>query len=84
VQDFGTGIGATDLPHIFQRFYRADKARTDTGHGLGLSLAATIARLHGAAIDVKTVEGEGSVFSVTFPLRQGQVVGGDMLTAAIK
>jgi signal transduction histidine kinase len=69
VQDFGTGIGAADLPHIFQRFYRADKARTDTGHGLGLSLAATIARMHGAVIEVKSVEGAGSTFSVTFPRR---------------
>jgi signal transduction histidine kinase len=80
VQDFGTGIGVADLPRIFQRFYRADKARTDTGHGLGLSLAATIARLHGAVIDVKSAEGEGSVFAVTFPLRREQMVGGNVLT----
>jgi len=80
VQDFGTGIGVADLPRIFQRFYRADKARTDTGHGLGLSLAATIARLHCAVIDVKSAEGEGSVFAVTFPLRREQMVGGNVLT----
>jgi signal transduction histidine kinase len=83
VQDFGTGIGAADLPHIFQRFYRADKARTDAGHGLGLSLAATIARVHNAVIDVTSVEGEGSTFSVTFPLRSGPVVpAGNILTSA--
>jgi signal transduction histidine kinase len=84
VQDFGTGIGAADLPHIFQRFYRADKARTDTGHGLGLSLATTIARVHGAGIDVKSIEGEGSVFALTFPLRRGQMVGGDVLTGVVR
>ncbi|MGD1069157.1 MAG: ATP-binding protein [Bryobacteraceae bacterium] len=71
VRDSGSGIGAADLPHIFQRFYRANKARTDAGHGLGLSLAATIARVHGAMIEVKSVEGEGSTFLITFPLRAG-------------
>jgi signal transduction histidine kinase len=71
VRDFGSGIGAADLPHIFQRFYRANQARTDTGHGLGLSLAATIARVHGARIEVQSAEGEGSTFSVTFPRRAG-------------
>jgi signal transduction histidine kinase len=40
--------------------------------------------VHGAAIEVKSVEGEGSVFSVTFPLRRGRMVGGDVLTAAVK
>jgi heavy metal sensor kinase len=84
VEDFGTGIAAADLPHIFQRFYRADKARTDAGHGLGLSLAATIARVHGAAIDVTSVEGEGSVFSVTLPLRPGQIQPGNILTAVTR
>jgi heavy metal sensor kinase len=71
VQDQGIGIGEQDLPHIFQRFYRADKARGNSGqvlggHGLGLSLAQTIAQVHGAAIDVKSREGEGSVFTIRF------------------
>jgi heavy metal sensor kinase len=84
VQDFGSGISAADLPHIFQRFYRADKARTDAGHGLGLALAATIARVHGATIEVSSVEGEGSVFSVVFPLHAGRIAGSNILTAASK
>jgi len=67
VEDRGVGIGAADLPHIFQRFYRADKARTGGGHGLGLSLAATIAQAHGAIIEVESVEGEGALFTVRFP-----------------
>jgi signal transduction histidine kinase len=73
VRDFGIGIPASDLPHIFQRFYRADKARSEGGYGLGLSLAATIAQLHGAAIDVQSTEGEGSLFTVAFPSRQVRV-----------
>jgi len=71
VQDFGAGISETDLPHIFKRFYRADRARNGGGHGLGLALAQTIARSHGAAIDVQSTEGSGSVFEVTFPARDG-------------
>jgi signal transduction histidine kinase len=68
VADSGMGIGPAELPHVFQRFYRADKARSNGGHGLGLSLAQTLAQIHGATIDVKSVEGEGSVFWVRFPV----------------
>jgi signal transduction histidine kinase len=69
VEDFGIGISTEDLPHIFQRFYRADKARTRSGdgvggHGLGLALAETLAGVHDATITVVSVEGQGSVFSV--------------------
>jgi two-component system, OmpR family, heavy metal sensor histidine kinase CusS len=67
VEDFGTGISEEDLPHIFERFYRADKARTGSGYGLGLSLAKAIANAHQARIDVTTALGKGSKFCVTFP-----------------
>jgi signal transduction histidine kinase len=73
VRDFGIGIAPADLPHVFQRFYRADKARSEGGYGLGLSLAATIAQLHGASINAQSVEGEGSSFVVSFPSRQVRV-----------
>ena len=73
VRDLGIGIAAADLPHIFQRFYRADKARSDGGHGLGLSLAASIARTHGAAMNVESVEGEWTAFTAAFPLRSGRL-----------
>jgi signal transduction histidine kinase len=69
VRDYGLGIAEEDLPHIFQRFYRADKVRSETGHGLGLSIAATIAQVHGAEIRVSSVEGEGSTFTAVFPSR---------------
>ena len=66
VADTGSGIGAPDLPHIFRRFYRADGARSDTGHGLGLSLAASIATAHQAEIQVESEPGKGSKFRVRF------------------
>jgi len=67
VEDFGCGIRAVDLPHIFKRFYRADQARSGSGHGLGLSFAESIARAHDAEIEVQSVEGSGSRFRVVFP-----------------
>lgn len=70
IRDFGTGIREEDLPHIFERFYRADRARSGGGHGLGLPLAETIARAHYATIEVKSAEGKGSSFQVIFNSRQ--------------
>ena len=70
VEDFGIGIAPSDLPHIFQRFYRADQARGESGYGLGLSLASTIAELHGATIEASSRQGEGSLFTVEFPTRE--------------
>jgi two-component system heavy metal sensor histidine kinase CusS len=69
IQDFGAGIGEADLPHIFERFYRADRSRTGSGHGLGLPLAESIAIAHRAKIDVRSVAGAGSSFTVIFPSR---------------
>lgn len=66
VEDHGIGIHHADQPHIFKRFYQADKARTDGGFGLGLSLADSIAKAHGTIIDVTSEEGRGSVFRVVF------------------
>jgi signal transduction histidine kinase len=69
VEDFGEGISAADLPHIFKRFYRADRSRSSAGHGLGLALAESIARAHGARIEVDSSEGAGSRFRVMFAAR---------------
>ena len=55
------------LPHIFQRFYRADKSRTGEGYGLGLSIAENIARTHAADIAVRSKPGEGATFVVRIP-----------------
>ena len=69
VEDHGMGIAADDMPHIFQRFYRASKSRTDSGHGLGLSLAQSVAVAHNAVIEVTSEPGSGSVFQVVFERR---------------
>lgn len=67
VTDNGIGINARDLPHIFERFWRADQARNAKGLGLGLCLAKMIVELHGGLIDVKSAVGAGSTFEVFLP-----------------
>jgi heavy metal sensor kinase len=73
VADNGVGIPVDALPHVFERFYRADKARSRCcgGAGLGLSIVKAICAAHGAAIQISTVEGKGSRFRVEFPLATG-------------
>ena len=66
VNDTGAGIAPEDVPHIFRRFYRADVNRSDSGHGLGLSLAASIATAHQATIQVESEPGSGSSFRIHF------------------
>jgi len=71
VTDTGMGIPQEDLPFIFERFYRADKARSraDGGAGLGLAICRSIAEAHGGRIEVQSQVGKGSTFSVYLPLR---------------
>lgn len=70
VTDTGMGIDEADIAHLFERFYRADKARSrDTGGaGLGLAIARWIATAHGGTIKVVSALGRGSTFSVELPL----------------
>ncbi len=70
VEDNGRGMDQESLTHIFRRFYRVDPSRTGAGHGLGLSLAESIARAHGANIEVESDLGKGSRFDVVFPVRE--------------
>jgi heavy metal sensor kinase len=67
VQDTGIGISSSDLPRIFERFYRCDQSRSLAGIGLGLSLARAIARAHSGDITVVSTPNQGSTFNVTLP-----------------
>ena len=78
VSDTGIGIAPGDLPHIFDRFWRADSARTRTGErpgvGLGLAICKWIAEAHGGTIEVQSRPGRGTTFSVTLPATPGEPV----------
>lgn len=63
VTDTGVGIPKEELPHIFERFYKADKARAGGGTGLGLAIAKHVIQAHGGSIWVQSEEGQGSTFS---------------------
>lgn len=72
VKDQGEGIAEKDFPHIFDRFYRADNARTKKeigGYGLGLSIAKKIVDSHKGTITVRSKEKEGSIFEVRLPIK---------------
>jgi signal transduction histidine kinase len=69
VSDTGCGISAEDLPHVFDRFYRADRARGrgSGGAGLGLAIAKQIVAAHGGAIWVESEEGRGATIGIALP-----------------
>lgn len=69
VEDRGSGISAEHLPHLFDRFYRVDKARSREfgGAGLGLSIVKTLVEAHGGRVEVRSEVGKGSVFTVRLP-----------------
>lgn len=66
VSDSGVGIARNELRHIFDRFYRSDKARTSGGYGLGLAIAKEIVESHGAKIEVESKVNKGTSFTVSF------------------
>jgi two-component system OmpR family sensor kinase len=79
VTDTGIGIPPEELPHVFERFYRVDKARSRAqgGSGLGLAIAQRIANIHGGRIEVASdgINGHGSTFSVWLPLAREKAPG---------
>jgi signal transduction histidine kinase len=70
VQDTGTGIAADQIPHIWERFHRADQSRDRQagGTGLGLAIVRSIVEAHGGRVSAQSVLGRGSIFSFTVPL----------------
>ena len=73
VQNSGDGVRPEDLPHIFERFYRGDPARTrQNGAGVGLAIARSITEAHGGRIEVESTPGEGAQFRVRLPLIGGR------------
>jgi heavy metal sensor kinase len=76
IRDTGIGIPAKDLPHIFERFYRADEARSREtgGSGLGLAIAQWVVDMHQGSISAKSTLGRGSVFSISLPLAQSPII----------
>ena len=67
VRDHGRGIAAAELPHLFERFHRAETAANGKGHGLGLYIAAALAKLHGGTLRAKSELGAGATFSLMLP-----------------
>jgi heavy metal sensor kinase len=69
ISDTGTGIASEAVPHVFERFYRGDKARSrqDGGFGLGLAIVKWVAESHNGAVAVASTPGAGSTFTVTLP-----------------
>ena len=68
VIDTGIGIPKANLPHVFERFYKADKSRANSGSGLGLAIAKHTIEAHGGIIWAQSEEGKGSTFSFTIPI----------------
>ncbi len=73
VADTGAGIPADDLPRVFERFYKADRARTSEGTGLGLAIAKHTVQAQGGRIWAESVEGKGSTFFFSLPLRRSML-----------
>jgi two-component system CheB/CheR fusion protein len=69
VQDYGPGIPAAALPHLFDRFYQAARRPSQDGLGVGLFITRELVRAHGGTIEVHSAEGAGAAFTVRLPLR---------------
>ena len=72
VDDSGEGIAEEHINHIFERFYRVDKARSREtgGNGLGLHIVLKVVNIHGGHVDIRSKDGDGSVFTIVLPIRR--------------
>jgi two-component system sensor histidine kinase MprB len=68
VRDYGAGIAAEDLPHVFDRFYRAANARTLPGSGLGLAIVRQVAEAHRGTATAEAAPGRGTIMSIRLPV----------------
>jgi two-component system, OmpR family, sensor kinase len=75
VTDHGPGLTQEQADHVFERFYRADAARTTGGTGLGLAIVAALVAAHGGAVWVRTLPGRGATFAIALPLAPEAVRG---------
>ena len=67
MRDHGPGISDEDMPHVFERFYRAKSARGMPGSGLGLAIVRQVAEAHGGDVELARANGGGTVATLTFP-----------------
>ncbi|MGB3544261.1 hybrid sensor histidine kinase/response regulator transcription factor, partial [Rubrivirga sp.] len=84
VRDNGPGIAPADLEHVFDRFYRVEETGGTEGTGIGLSLARDLAVLHGGVLEAESIEGLGSVFTLTLPLGRDHLEDGQIAPAALE
>jgi signal transduction histidine kinase len=82
VEDSGIGIAAEEIPRIWERLYRGDKSRHEKGLGLGLSLVRAVVQAHHGEVTVESRPGQGSIFVITLPARQG--VAGEFRAGGLK
>jgi CheY-like chemotaxis protein/two-component sensor histidine kinase len=86
VSDTGIGIAAEHIPHLFESFFQVDNGndRVYAGTGLGLTIACMFAKLMGGSIEVSSELGKGSVFTLHFPLEQGQPIRTELVAPAVE
>jgi len=76
VRDHGPGFAETDLPHVFERFYRADDSRAAPGSGLGLAIVRQAVEAHGGSVEATNADGGGALIRLRFAPRADRTPAG--------